>query len=90
MIYDRVRARVVLFGGWDRQNNFFPDTWEWDGEAWTQVADSGPSGRVYHALAYDEKRQRSILFGGADIGVHPHLEENLSDTWSWDGVGWSG
>lgn len=42
MTYDSVRSRTVLFGGNSviggvtGQNN---DTWEWNGEFWTQTAD---------------------------------------------------
>ena len=33
---------MILFGGSD--NTLYKnDTWEWDGNEWTQVADTGPS-----------------------------------------------
>jgi hypothetical protein len=35
-------GKVVLFGG--RAGN--SDTWEWDGNAWTQRNVTGPSGRT--------------------------------------------
>lgn len=63
MVYDSVRGRVVLFGGYGNTN--LGDTWEWDTENWTQVEDIGPPGRWGHGMAYDKARQRVVLFGGA-------------------------
>src|SRR5215831_14801005 len=88
MAYDEARDRVVVFGG--RIQNPPPvtelkasDTWEWDGDSWTQVADSGPSGRSDSAMAYDARRKRVVLFGGwADTA-------DLKDTWEWDGALWT-
>ena len=44
--------------------NLVCDTWEWDGENWTQVDDIGPSARKWLAFAYDSSRNRAVLFGG--------------------------
>ena len=62
----------------------FADTWEWDGENWTQIADTGPDGRSAHALAFDSGRNRLVLFGGvaADASFR-------GDTWEWDGENWT-
>jgi hypothetical protein len=60
------------------------DTWEWDGEAWTQVEDIGPSARSRHALAYDAVRSRVVLFGGVNAAGGL-----LDDTWEWDGDEWT-
>ncbi|MDQ5868590.1 MAG: kelch repeat-containing protein [Thermoproteota archaeon] len=47
MAYDSSLKRVVLFGGYDGQGN--RDTWEWNGNEWTQMADTGPSARHGHS-----------------------------------------
>jgi hypothetical protein len=94
MAYHGNRNRVVLFGGsspLDVHQNF-NDTWEWDEENWTQVADTGPSGRRGHAMAGDDKRQRIVLFGGSvRTGVGSDFREGnfQSDTWEWDGEEWT-
>jgi hypothetical protein len=93
--YDAQRGRLVLFGGsllsgGAEMNNpqaFVSDTWEWDGEDWTQVADSGPSARYFLAMAYDAKRHRVLLFGGATW--QPTGLVTFADTWSWDGSEWT-
>ncbi len=85
MAYDRLRARTVLFGGYDLQG-LRSDTWEWDGAAWQMRTPAvSPAARQGTALAYDEQRGRILLFGGHAAGV-PGAR---ADTWEWDGVSWS-
>lgn len=83
LVYDRHRARTVLFGG--RGVPFwFGDVWEWDGAAWTQrLADVQPPSRVYPALAYSAARDRLVMYGG-DLGTGVAWE-----TWEWDGAAWA-
>jgi Galactose oxidase, central domain len=50
---------------------------------WTQKEDIGPSARWQHGMAYEDVRQRVVLFGGWG-GV-----ETLGDTWEWDGSAWT-
>ncbi|RFB81491.1 hypothetical protein DYH55_02615 [Methylovirgula sp. 4M-Z18] len=82
MAYDSTRRRTVLFGG-ATSSGPFADTWEWDGESWTQVADTGPSARSGHAMTFDSARKRVILVGGHGGSTA------LGDTWSWDGSEWT-
>jgi hypothetical protein len=88
MAYDAARGRVVLFGGNGRTGSIDPntvqtrllgDTWEWNGVKWSRVAGPGPSARDHHAMAYDEKRARVVLFGGWD-------GKFLGDLWEFDGT----
>jgi hypothetical protein len=88
MVYDSLRQRVALFGGSSTDGNqvtYFSDTWEWDGEYWTQVADTGPSGRLGHAMVYDSATSRVVLQGGGGS------ENPLApfETWEWDGETWT-
>jgi len=84
MVYDSVRQRTIMFGGFNNQAGFLDDTWEWDGNAWTQLKPgTRPPARAAHTMAYDSARQRVVLFGGTGMkGI-------LSDTWEWDGTTWS-
>ncbi|MEM7204706.1 MAG: hypothetical protein AAF628_30895 [Planctomycetota bacterium] len=45
-------------------------TWEWDGgtTTWRVVTSTGPTSRLRPKLAYDEVRQRAVLFGGGGGG----------------------
>ncbi len=108
MVYDSDRKRAVLFGGCDEDPpdscfrdgsvEFRGDTWEWDGVSWARPLpadperDGNPTSRLGHAMTYDERRGRTVLFGGmrqvrsggSDSG-HISFEE---DAWSWDGTSW--
>jgi hypothetical protein len=78
MATDPNRARVVLYGGAGNA-----DTWEWDG-AWHQLAPAtSPGARTDHAMAFDARLQRVVLFGGLTAGG------GRNDLWQWDGDAWS-
>ena len=80
--YDRARGRVVLFGGYRRTATGtlrLGDTWEWDGSQWVQMSTAGPAPRNGAALAYDERRRTTVIFGGSGAS---------DETWEWDGLVW--
>lgn len=85
LAYDSLRQRVVLFGGRTfppgAGNRYLDDTWEWDGAAWNQVVNAGPSARSNHAMVYDSARGRIVLYGGFD-------GSGKSDTWERNGTVW--
>jgi hypothetical protein len=88
MAYDPVRQVTVLFGGGigtGSSSTSPQDTWTWDGTRWERRAIDGPPPRWGHAMAYDTRRQRVILFGGSRA-VRPF--GNLDDIWEWDGDRW--
>ena len=84
MTSDAGRSRVVLFSGGkisgEAANVALPDTWEWDGTDWVQVADTGPAARLSAKLA--AVPGGVLLFGGIGVGPAP------GDTWKWDGHQW--
>lgn len=82
MVFDLNRGVSVLHGGYSGFG-FTPDTWEWDGTAWTQITTtSSPSPRDRFGLAYDIARARCVLFGG--------ISATASDeTWEYDGIDWT-
>jgi hypothetical protein len=82
MACDAARQRVVLFGGFDGVADL-GDTWVWDGAFWTQVAETGPTARRAHTMAYDAARRQVVLFGGMSDAT------SLDDTWIWDGTAWT-
>jgi hypothetical protein len=89
MVYDRARARTVLFGGAQGgSGTWYGDTWEYDGASWSQVATTGPSPRVNPAMTYDEGRHVSVVFGGyTQTGCcSGHIN---GDTWEWSGAAWT-
>jgi hypothetical protein len=88
MVYDARRSRVVVFGGTGsgvpgQRPPTLGDTWEFDGQRWTQVQITGPSPRFAAGAAYDSRRGRVIIFGGLDANGF------VGDTWAWDGSAWT-
>lgn len=86
--YAQNRGVSVLFGGLSNKvgADSYPlnDTWEYDGEMWTQVYPViSPTPRYAHAMVYDEARQVIVLFGGIDAEGN-----RLNDTWEYDGTTW--
>ena len=87
LAFDSSRQRVVLFGGAGASETgavLLNDTWEWDGQEWTQQADTGPTNRRLHTMAFDSARNRVVLFGGANAA-----DAALGDTWEWNGAVWT-
>jgi len=88
MAYDVARGHTVLFGGigYDGTGHYFGDTWEWDGQSWTQISSDGPAARYHQAMAYDAALARTVLFGGYYFDGTDHY---FADTWEWNGSSWS-
>lgn len=86
MVYDTLRQRLVVFGGTPPAGGAAQatnETWEWSAtDGWT-LRFQAPSPRRDYALAYDELRRVTILFGGRDTGGTA-----FADTWEWDGALW--
>src|SRR5688572_23335541 len=71
MAYDKAHARVLLFGG-NRvlfgtdpaADTLLDDLWAWDGGRWMELprGERGPSARSEACGAYDEQRQRFVIF----------------------------
>lgn len=81
--YDPDRGRSVIHGGATTAGAVLGDTWEWDGGRWQRTASAGPTPRQFHAVAFDDQRRRSVLFGGRD------QSGARADTWEWDGSTWN-
>jgi hypothetical protein len=86
MTYDTSRNVVILFGGRGRPNEFFSDTWAWDGVSWTQLSATIPGlgdGGTIGAMAYSPTASRVVLYefpGGNPSDRH---------LWLFDGSVWT-
>jgi hypothetical protein len=78
--YDTARSRLVAVV--DSTSNALN---YWDGSRWLSVpGNPQPSRRTNTAIAYDNIRDRLVLFGGRDSqGQYP------TDVWEWNGASWS-
>lgn len=80
--YDTAHNVLVIHGGLQGRRSF-DETWEWDGQAWTQHTVPGPEAREGALMAYDESRGQMLLFGGSTPDMEIH-----ADTWAWNGEVW--
>jgi hypothetical protein len=94
MAYDAARERIVLFGGnavlfgsAPDPATFFSDTWLFESGRWRELTTPGPGARAEAAMAYDEARDRVVLFGGYRLDDEAETTR-LGDTWEWDGSSW--
>lgn len=77
MAYDGQSDRIILFGG-HTAGGPNGETWAYDlnSNAWTNMQPSpSPPARANHAMAYDARSDRVILFGGWP---------GFGDTWAYD------
>jgi hypothetical protein len=84
LAYDAARGRVVLFGGLEGTGQTLDqDVWEWDGTTWLDRTTSGPKPPARHhaTMAYDSRRGKIVLFGGATA-----TSQFKNDLWEWDGL----
>ena len=84
MVFDNVSGRVILYGGNNAENGILGDMWAWNGTKWTEIKMTGetPGKRFLHAMTFDAKRNRVILYGGGNGQII------FGDTWEWDGNRW--
>lgn len=84
LAYDSHRGELVAFGGYDPNvGSTVGGTWTFDGANWQQHAVAEPPARSFATAAFDQARQRVVMFGGlAGAGT-------LADTWEWDGSNWT-
>ncbi len=84
MAYDSLRGKTVLALAQNPISPFTPSTWEWNGTSWTPVGQVfALPYRVYHGMAYDIQRGKTVLFGGYTTGVW------FGDAWEWNGSTWT-
>ncbi len=92
MAFDSLHQATVLFGGYtftSTTESTPSDTWTWSGSDWAVTASAlllSPPERAYHAMTYDARRGRAVLFGGWDSNASTPYAD---DTWVDDANGWS-
>ena len=85
MAFDSRRRVAVFFGGDGGAfgGTFSNFSFAWDGSSWRQrAASASPPGRWSAGLAYDQRRDRMVMFGGASNTTL------FDDTWEFDGTQW--
>ncbi|MGE3351957.1 MAG: kelch repeat-containing protein [Planctomycetota bacterium] len=69
MVLDAGRNRCVLYGGLSAigGTSVGTETWEWDGQSWSQLVAASAERRHAHVLAYDAHQQQIVMFGGFGV-----------------------
>lgn len=82
MVYDSKADRIVMWGDWQRNYTAATDesvwTYDFNTNTWQEYEHKkdGPAVRDYTLLAYDEKADKIIMYGGYDYGD--------DETWLYD------
>lgn len=83
MAFDIGLGRAIMFGGWNQDGSrCFGDTWSYDPSTNTWIElnpPTSPSPRASQPMAYDDRSERMIIFGGWNASAG-----NLDDTWAYD------
>jgi len=87
LTFDSRNQQFVLFGG-DTSAGSVADTWLWNAERWTRYTGPAPSARSHTAMEYDPVGGKVVLYGGQN-DVPGQRRTVLSDTWLWNGSGWT-
>jgi N-acetylneuraminic acid mutarotase len=83
-----LNGKLILFGGGSPgTENALSDTWSFDGNAWTQVNTTGPSGRWGAAMT--PLGDKLVLFGGGASTAVVGTNVFNADTWTFDGATWT-
>ncbi len=88
-VYGSRRHTFVAFGGSAGRGQAHADTWTFDGVRWNKIAAAGPPARQGHVMAFDDKRGRTVVFGGTGAATPPNPPPALGDTWEFDGQRWT-
>jgi hypothetical protein len=96
MAFDEAAGRAVLFGGRGIEDpatgltHATDETWVFVRDQWLQqFPATSPSGRSAHAMAYDSKRARVLLYGGRAESTELRGKFSLlNDMWEWKNNDW--
>ena len=94
MTFDARRRLVLLYGGGagtGASTRRFADMWSWDGSVWREATLRAPTPghRYVSAMAYDARRDRTVLHGGYSCDSAMQQCGVRDDTWEWDGSAWT-
>ncbi len=85
LVYDSVRNKVLLFGGWPNGTNGTADVWQYDGNDWTLLTTSPGGPPTTHGTqgdaVFDPARGRMIV-----LTYNTNSGSSLNTTWEFSPV----
>jgi len=87
MVYDQNLKKTVFFGGFNE--NYFDQTWTWDGTVWVRVKKDPPPPRALAAMWYDPTLKKTVLYGGLGRQTSDGRLVRFADMWTFDGTAWT-
>ena len=87
MAYSPDNLKIVMYGGRSASGTLVNQLWVYDitSATWTQKTNWNcapcPTARAVHSIAYDNNKNKFIIFGGYHVGGHS-FETN--ETWTYD------
>ncbi|MGC4035711.1 MAG: kelch repeat-containing protein [Chitinophagaceae bacterium] len=84
-VYDPSRNGFVIYGGFifkDNKPEMTGDVWNWDGKKWKEIARTNTS-KIIAPMAFDDKRGRLLMFGGADTSGNEDGKLSVFQNNSW-------
>lgn len=84
MVYDSSHEVIILFGGYG-ESSALSETWIFDcaTEEWTEVTpEYSPPPRMSHAMVYDSKNDRVLLFSGYGVENDTWAYNYATNTWT--------
>jgi hypothetical protein len=82
--HDKLRQMLLVNCVTDPGQETLLTVWGWDGKQWQRVSHDGPPGRILGGVAYDDKRNTLVVYGGRPV----ELGKCSQETWEWDGEFW--
>jgi hypothetical protein len=87
-VFDAARSRFIAFGGGGNSRALLGEVWEYAQSKWNRHAAPAPPARGSHVMVYDERRRKTVVFGGMGVRVGNADTPMLGDTWEFDGTAW--
>ena len=88
-MFDASRNRFVAFGGGSAPQQAVSEVWEYDGARWLRNPATPPPARSSHAMVYDARRKKTVVFGGMGVRSGEQSTPIYGDTWEFDGTKWT-
>lgn len=68
-IYDPIRDRMIVYGGWTSPDGILDDVWALglsSSPSWSRLLTTpSPPGHRFHSAIYDDRRDRMVVFSGS-------------------------